>query len=606
MVTNPRDAYSILQPGGAYENCSAKTLKAAYHKLAMRYQANGTEPDDDKLRQVIEAYEALTGKPAEPEPEPKPPTEPAPAEPPAIKVLTVEEMIKDNRKAAQADEVKLVAALRTDNPKVIDLAVAKFVDSLLTIKELPEPSVPFDVARVFYNSRLVHRQGHKVLRFWRGDFYAWALTHWERMARDEWANELYRVSRTAHIPEVSKSGELLPEEWWREWQPTKSNIGEMYRAMQALCTIPQTTEPPVWLTGRYRKREDNLTIPFANGLLLVTLNPLRTKLIGLHPEHFNTFVLPFEYNGDALEPKRWLWFLNDEWGDDPESIKLLQEWFGYVVTGRTDLHKIMLLTGPPRAGKGVTAAVLQALMGDDNCTGITLESFGNQFGMASLVGKTLAVIGDARVTGDSSKAVERLLSLSGQDKVQIQIKYHADWVGRMPTRVMITSNETPALLDASGAIVSRMLMLTMRHSHIGREDTSILPDILATELPGVLNWALEGAERLYRQGHFTVPPADTELRAEMRAMASPVEAFMDERCELILTEFASTAALYTAWQVWCGLNGEKPGTAAKFAHNLRVAAKGQIKPERPHVAGKRLPGYRGIKLGKVASDEEAI
>jgi putative DNA primase/helicase len=84
--------------------------------------------------------------------------------------------------------------------------------------------------------------------------------------------------------------------------------------------------------------------------------------------------VPFEYEPTAPEPVRWLQFLNQLWPDDPESINALQEFFGYVLSGRTDLHKIMLLIGPTRSGKGTIARVLAALLGKGNVAGSTLAS----------------------------------------------------------------------------------------------------------------------------------------------------------------------------------------------------------------------------------------
>jgi hypothetical protein len=42
---------------------------------------------------------------------------------------------------------------------------------------------------------------------------------------------------------------------------------------------------------------------------------------------------------------------------------VLGEWFGYVISGRTDLHKIFLNVGPTRGGKGVIARIETALIG---------------------------------------------------------------------------------------------------------------------------------------------------------------------------------------------------------------------------------------------------
>ena len=62
-------------------------------------------------------------------------------------------------------------------------------------------------------------------------------------------------------------------------------------------------------------------------------------------------------------------FLRQLWPDDEESIAALQEFFAYVLSGRTDLHKIMLLIGPTRSGKGTIARVLAALLGKGNVAG---------------------------------------------------------------------------------------------------------------------------------------------------------------------------------------------------------------------------------------------
>ena len=70
--------------------------------------------------------------------------------------------------------------------------------------------------------------------------------------------------------------------------------------------------------------------------------------------------MPFDYDADALEPVRWLEFLDELWPDDADSIAALQEFFGYVISGRLDLQKILLLVGPTRGGKGAIARVLGA------------------------------------------------------------------------------------------------------------------------------------------------------------------------------------------------------------------------------------------------------
>ncbi|MFZ1212251.1 MAG: hypothetical protein WAO13_02510, partial [Pseudolabrys sp.] len=69
--------------------------------------------------------------------------------------------------------------------------------------------------------------------------------------------------------------------------------------------------------------------------------------------------------------KQWLAFLSELWPQEPEAINVLGEWFGYVVSGRLDLHKILLMIGPTRGGKGLIASV--PLASEDSQIGVRMR-----------------------------------------------------------------------------------------------------------------------------------------------------------------------------------------------------------------------------------------
>ena len=60
-----------------------------------------------------------------------------------------------------------------------------------------------------------------------------------------------------------------------------------------------------------------------------------------------------------------------------------------------------------------------------NYAGPTLASLGTNFGLQGLLGKTVAVISDARLSHrtDTAIVVERLLAISGEDAVAIDRKF---------------------------------------------------------------------------------------------------------------------------------------------------------------------------------------
>ena len=174
------------------------------------------------------------------------------------------------------------------------------------------------------------------------------------------------------------------------------------------------------------------------------------------------------------------------------------------------------------------------MVGRKNCAGPTLNSLSNEFGLAPLIGKPLAVISDARFAGrDASVVVERLLSISGEDTLTVNRKYRDQWTGKLPSRLHVLSNELPKLGDASTAIVGRIILLLLSKSWLGRENHE-LESILQQELSGILNWALEGLHRLtaVNGNKFTRLASGEETITAMRDLASPVAAFVRERCEI--------------------------------------------------------------------------
>ena len=110
-----------------------------------------------------------------------------------------------------------------------------------------------------------------------------------------------------------------------------------------------------------------------------------------------------------------------------------------------------MVVGPKRAGKGVIGRVLRFLIGRENICGPTLASFATNFGLWPLLGKSLAVISDARLGGrtDSQVVVERLLSVSGEDALTVDRKNLEPVTCKLSTRLMILSNELPRLTDSS-------------------------------------------------------------------------------------------------------------------------------------------------------------
>jgi putative DNA primase/helicase len=412
----------------------------------------------------------------------------------------------------------------------------------------------------------------------------WRTAHWIEVDDRSIRSALYQFTERA----VYISGRNPTA-----WSPTQSKIGNLLDAIAAVCLLPPDIDQPSWLDDPHDHR---VIVATANGLLDVE----RRELLDHTPKFFNQTSVPFNHDPAAGEPKRWHHFLNEVWPAEPEAIAVLGEWFGYVISGRTDLHKIFLMVGPTRGGKGVIARILGAMIGTKNVAAPTLNSFGGDFGLAPLIGKPLAVISDARFAGrDASIVVERLLSISGEDTLTVNRKFRDQWTGKLPTRLHLISNELPKLNDASTAIVGRMVVILCQESWLNREDIH-LEETLRGELTGILNWALDGLQRLSTSNRFTKLPATDEAIADMRDLASPVGAFVRQRCVLGPDHQIGTDDLYAAYKLWAEDAGHIKRNKEHFGRDLKAVAR--IRKQRPREAGGRTHVYVGINV-RTGSDE---
>ena len=101
------------------------------------------------------------------------------------------------------------------------------------------------------------------------------------------------------------------------------------------------------------------------------------------------------------------------------------------------------------------------------------------------------------------------MSVSGEDSLTIDRKYREPWTGRLPTRLVVMTNELPRLTDSSGALASRFIVFVLTKSFYGRENFELTDELLA-ETPAIFNWALEGLDRLNARGRFVNPRIGAE------------------------------------------------------------------------------------------------
>ncbi len=420
------------------------------------------------------------------------------------------------------------------------------------------------------------------LRYWRGSWWLWS------------------AGRYSEKPDAEVRGELV-NHMNRRWLGVRSrHVSDVIEHLRAKSMLASSIGPPAWLTAAPHgwPADECLATRDAIVHLPSLVERLEPCQVPASPALLATTATDFSLDLQAPRPDAWLRFLADLWADDPQSVEALQEWCGYCLTHDTRQQKMLLVVGPKRSGKGTIARIQTALVGRGNVAAPTLGGLATNFGMWPLIGKSLAIISDARLSGrvDQAAVVERLLSITGEDSITVDRKNMQPITLRLPTRFMILSNELPKLSDSSGAIVSRVILLHTNKSFYGREDHD-LTDKLLNELPGILLWAIEGWRRLRKRGRFIQPASVAELLGDMDDLASPVSAFIRDCCHTGPAEIVPVADLFAAWERWCKTQGRERfvGTVQVFARDLLAVEPG-IRKTQPRDGGQRVRAYQGIGL----------
>lgn len=318
---------------------------------------------------------------------------------------------------------------------------------------------------------------------------------------------------------------------------------------------------------------------------------------------FTTNILPFDYNPYAVCPN-WLAFLYDTLDHDVDTIALLQEWIGYLMTNDYSHQKIMMLLGPPRCGKGTIGLVINKLVGDENFSGGDIESLCNDKFLETLPTKTVMFDGDVQKAfpRSTSQAITRKLKgISGGDKISVPRLYKKPLSAYLPTRFTIAGNNVPRLFDDSGALGKRMLIVPFKKTFYGREDLALI-NKLSSEIEGIANWALQGLARLNTNGKFTTSMASLQEIEELTENYSPLTRFVKE-CLTVTNDsgdFVPSKQLheaYLAWSIAEGLDANM-GQAA-FTSALKETTQGGGVTYGPKRQGEKVQrGFSGVTLGK--------
>lgn len=246
----------------------------------------------------------------------------------------------------------------------------------------------------------------------------------------------------------------------------------------------------------------------------------------LKPDPQYLLTEPIPHNFVTLTDTPTFDKLFSSWVDE-KYIKTLYEVCAYVMLDDYPIHRVFLLFGKGRNGKGQFRDILTKIVGDINTTAITLEGLvNNRFESSRLFKNKLCSIGETNYTTMEKTSMFKMAT--GGDPIPAEFKNKAPFKFRNTAKMVVNTNSLPLTKDKTDGFYSRWVILDFKNEfHKGKDIIDIIPegeyDFLVSKLVYILRDLLE-------HGEFHEEGTVKEKMLKYESVSNPIREFISTEC----------------------------------------------------------------------------
>jgi P4 family phage/plasmid primase-like protien len=280
---------------------------------------------------------------------------------------------------------------------------------------------------------------------------------------------------------------------------------------------------------------------------------------------------------------------------DSDDLDLLQRACGLFLIGKNLAQKILLLIGTAGGGKGTFIRILSGIIGLLNVAALRTQLLTQRFEIGRFLGKTLLYGADAPAHFLNTPGASVLKALVGGDPTTFEFKGSNERPNIVCFfNVVISCNSRLVVhLEGDAEAWRRRLVSIDYHNEAPENVIADLSDqILAKEAPGVLNWMLEGLDKIRAAGWQLSVTEDQQKRVDNLLLESNALAlFVDERLVSDPNGQVTVAGAYAAFVSYCNEHEWQVLTRKQFGSAITDAV----------VAAFSIPARHDIKIGEDAA-----
>ena len=272
----------------------------------------------------------------------------------------------------------------------------------------------------------------------------------------------------------------------------------------------------------------------------------------------------------AADCPNFLKFLDDIFECDRELIGFVQRAIGYSLTGSTSEQCLFIMIGDGANGKSTFINVINKLLGLYGSTAASqtlIANGGNSIGddLVDLIGARLITVSETEE--GQSLAEAKIKQMTGGDRLKGRPLYGTHIQFNIIGKLWLATNSLPQINNTDHGIWRRIKAIPFNRTFSVEEQDKTLGDKLLKELPGILNWAIEGCLD-WQANELQTPQIVEDQVAEYKSAMDSISQFVRDECEQDSNHLYAASKFYQAYRDWCCSAGRKPQSQTAFKQAL--------------------------------------
>lgn len=262
-------------------------------------------------------------------------------------------------------------------------------------------------------------------------------------------------------------------------------------------------------------------------------------------EDYLSYCLGYSYAPEADCPKFKAYLAQVL--PDGDTQRTLAQYLAYCFTQGKNPEKMLVLLGTGSNGKSVLLGVVEALVGAENVSNVSLSDLTNDDEKRSLIdGKLLNISFESG--RDLDTAV--LKTLVSQEPITVRRLYIGTSVSRQYAKLITSYNELPRAEHSHG-FFRRIIIVPFKVTIGESEQDPDLVNKLRQELPGILNWVLQAMPQFLSSSSIQISEECHHELNRYRASSDSVQMFLSMNVKADPNSSTKGSDLFDAYKNFC-------------------------------------------------------